>query len=164
MSKKLAREAAMSLLYELEVSGGQSESTLIHMGDVLELEKVKNHKKYIDDVVETFKTYREGIDSIIAEHTRSWKLERLSRVDLSILRLGAVEMLFTGTPVAVVINECIELARKFSLEKSPKFVNGVLGGLAQEFEQGADAMREKAMAKREHENTEECEEGFCGLA
>ena len=101
MSKKLAREAAMSLLYELEVGGG-SEETLIQMGDVLNFEKVEKHKKYINEVVETFKAHKEGVDSLISGHTRSWKLERLSRVDLSILRLAVVEMVFMGTPVAVI--------------------------------------------------------------
>lgn len=91
MSKKLAREAAMSLLYELEVGGG-SEETLIQMGDVLNFEKVEKHKKYINEVVETFKAHKEGVDSLISGHTRSWKLERLSRVDLSILRLAVVEL------------------------------------------------------------------------
>ena len=168
MSKKLAREAAMSLLYELEVGGG-SEETLIQMGDVLNFEKVEKHKKYINEVVETFKAHKEGVDSLISGHTRSWKLERLSRVDLSILRLAVVEMVFMGTPVAVIINESIELARAYSLDKSPSFVNGVLGGIAQELEKGEDELRAKIISygevKENEENTEdENEKGFCGLA
>ena len=168
MSKKLAREAAMSLLYELEVGGG-SEETLIQMGDVLNFEKVEKHKKYINEVVETFKAHKEGVDSLISGHTRSWKLERLSRVDLSILRLAVVEMVFMGTPVAVIINESIELARAYSLDKSPSFVNRVLGGIAQELEKGEDELRAKIISygevKENEENTEdETEKGFCGLA
>lgn len=165
MSKKLAREAAMSLLYELEVGGG-SDETLVRMGDVLNFEKVEKHKKYIDEAVETFKMYKGGIDSLISEHTRSWKLERLSRVDLSILRLAVVEMVFMKTPVAVIINESIELARTYSLDKSPSFVNGVLGGVAEELSKGANKLRDKITSfETTKENTEdEIDKGFCGLA
>ena len=68
---------------------------------------------------------------------RNWRLERMAAVDRNILRLAAYEILFTGTPAAVVIDEAVELARGFGGDASPRFVNGVLDALVREAEETA---------------------------
>ncbi|HKW99379.1 MAG TPA: transcription antitermination factor NusB [Bryobacteraceae bacterium] len=66
------------------------------------------------------------IDALISSHAEHWRLERMPAVDRNILRLAIYEMCHTGTPAAVVIDEALELARRFSTEESVQFVNGVL--------------------------------------
>jgi N utilization substance protein B len=66
-------------------------------------------------------------DSYINDFVKNWELDRISRMDLSIIRLGIAEMTsFSNIPVKVTINECIDLAKNFSSQKSGKFVNGLL--------------------------------------
>lgn len=66
------------------------------------------------------------LDEIIAKHSENWRLERLSTIDRAILRLALYELRQKNTPAKVVINEAVELAKKFSSEDSRSFVNGVL--------------------------------------
>lgn len=66
-------------------------------------------------------------DQWIAEHAIGWSLDRMNPIDKSLIRLALYEIRILGTPPQVVINEVIELARQFSTEDSPKFINGILG-------------------------------------
>jgi transcription antitermination protein NusB len=66
------------------------------------------------------------IDALISSHAEHWRIERMPAVDRNILRLAIYEMRHTETPAAVVIDEALELARRFSTEESVQFVNGVL--------------------------------------
>jgi len=74
------------------------------------------------------------IDPLIAEHAEHWRLARMAVLDRLILRLAVYELLHTETPRAVVINEAIELAKKFSTENSAKFINGVLDAIRRRVE------------------------------
>jgi N utilization substance protein B len=73
-----------------------------------------------------------ALDERIAKHADNWRMERMPAVDRNILRLGVYEMTYAGTPAAVVIDEALELARKFSTEDSVQFVNGVLDAIHRE--------------------------------
>lgn len=73
---------------------------------------------------------RDAIDARIAAHARNWRLERMAVVDRNLLRLAVHELLHTGTPTEVVIDEAVELARDFGSDRSPSFVNGVLDAVA----------------------------------
>lgn len=75
---------------------------------------------------------RAEIDAVIARVAEGWRLERMPAVDRNILRLGVYELLYTDIPVGVAVSEAVNLAKKFSTEKSGAFVNGVLGKLATE--------------------------------
>jgi N utilization substance protein B len=66
------------------------------------------------------------LDELIAKHAENWRLERISSIDRAILRLALHEMRATDTPPKVVINEAVELAKKFSSEEAGGFVNGIL--------------------------------------
>lgn len=74
------------------------------------------------------------IDRLIRESAHNWKLERISAVDRNILRLAIAEFLFFMTPKAVIMDEAIEIARKFGSEKSPGFVNGILDAVTERAE------------------------------
>jgi len=72
------------------------------------------------------------LDEILGAHARNWRVSRMAAVDRNVLRLAAYELRDTKTPVAVVIDEAVDLARRFGSESSPSFVNGVLDAVARE--------------------------------
>jgi len=80
----------------------------------------------------------EQIDELIRRHAEHWRLDRMATVDRNLLRLAVQEFLFeTETPKTVVINEAIEIARRFSAKESPQFINGVLDSIKKELEGAA---------------------------
>jgi N utilization substance protein B len=77
----------------------------------------------------------ERIDALIARHAENWRLDRMAVVDRNLLRLATYEFLFDAdTPKTVVINEAIEIARRFSAQESPQFINGILDSIRKEVE------------------------------
>jgi N utilization substance protein B len=77
----------------------------------------------------------EEIDRLIQRHAEHWRLDRMAIVDRNLLRLAAQEFLYgDGAPKAVVINEAIEIARRFSSQESPQFINGILDSIKKELE------------------------------
>lgn len=127
MARPIAREAAMQLVFE-QLFGGEGETeTLV---DLIDYEPVENDRQYIDMVVAGVKEHAADLDSEISACLRGWTLARISRVDLAILRLSVFEMKYAGIPVAVSINEAVELTRKYSSENSCSFINGVLGTIS----------------------------------
>ena len=74
----------------------------------------------------------ESLDAVIALHARNWRVSRMTAVDRNVLRLAVYELRDTDTPVAVVIDEAVDLARRFGADTSPAFVNGVLDAVARE--------------------------------
>jgi N utilization substance protein B len=77
----------------------------------------------------------ERIDALIARHAENWRLDRMAVVDRNLLRLATYEFLYDAeTPKSVVINEAIEIARRFSAQESPQFINGILDSIRKEVE------------------------------
>lgn len=117
----------MQLVFE-QLFGGEGETeTLV---DLIDYEPVENDRQYIDMVVAGVKEHAADLDSEISACLRGWTLARISRVDLAILRLSVFEMKYAKIPVAVSINEAVELTRKYSSENSCSFINGVLGTIS----------------------------------
>ena len=133
MSKRLAREAAMSLLYEREITGELIENeTLLEMEDVLKSDKFSEvQKAYVDKAISIYEEKSLEIDGIIAKYNKKgWSMDRISKVDLSILRLAIIEILYMDDiPYKVAVNEAVEMAKKFSGDKSPSYINGVLASV-----------------------------------
>jgi transcription antitermination protein NusB len=78
----------------------------------------------------------EKIDQVIEEHSTNWALDRMARVDLSLLRLATYEMLFRlETPTSVVINEAIEIGKRFGTKDTPAFINGILDKISRVYRQ-----------------------------
>jgi N utilization substance protein B len=91
---------------------------------------------FVNSLVEGAVRHKTEIDSLLERYLKGWKVERLSKVDLQILRLAVYEMVFRDeVPPKVVINEAIELAKWFGTEDSGKFVNGVLGKMFKELDE-----------------------------
>ena len=136
MARKQAREAAMKLLYEWSM-GGSGEGTLDELLDGSRYHEVD--LEYIERIVSGVKDKQEEIDRLIADNAIGWKLNRMPKVDVAILRLAVFEMFYCDDiPQSVSINEAVEMAKRYSSEKSGPFVNGLLGKLAkQRQEEGA---------------------------
>jgi N utilization substance protein B len=81
---------------------------------------------------------REELDQQLAQRAENWSLDRMAATDRNVLRLGAFELLFTETPGRVVINEAVELARRFGTAQSSQFVNGVLDGFLKDGPHGGE--------------------------
>lgn len=125
MGRRAAREVAMKLLYQLEI---QKDDREVQINTALEENAVpKTEKQYVLDVVHGVFNNISTIDSIIEKHSKGWKIGRISKVDLSILRLGIYEIGYRDDiPYNVSVNEAVELAKKYSNEDAGSFVNGIL--------------------------------------
>jgi N utilization substance protein B len=103
----------------------------ISWAEAFELELDATAQAFARDLVSAATERAVELDSLIATSSRNWRLERMSRVDRNILRLGATELVaFRDVPVKVVINEAVELAKRFGTAESSAFVNGVLDRIA----------------------------------
>lgn len=135
MSKRrLAREHCLQSLYLADVSSMEAPDILA----VFQLQEFAREKEVFDFYEKLFiatLSNRVSIDEIITTTSKNWDLERMSAIDRCILRLAVCEMKFlVQAPVAVVMDEAIELAKKYSTENSGKFVNGVLDSVAKRLE------------------------------
>ena len=98
-------------------------------------ERMLPEDEYIKRAYYTVFEQRETVDGLIAKHAKGWKIERLSRMSRSILRLGVYELVFEmEIPYNVTINEAVELAKKFDDPKARSFINGVLNSVKDELE------------------------------
>ena len=136
-SRRHARECALQMLFERDLSGNLPvEIRATFWQDRHEPDEVRS---FADVLVSGTVQELEGIDRMIEEQAEHWRLERMPVVDRNIMRMAVYELLHTDTPAAVVINEAIEIARKFSTDESTQFVNGILDGIRRELSHKADA-------------------------
>ena len=127
MSRKLSREKAMELIFSTMLtkeSHGEAIETFVdnYEGNIkeIDLEDIKEVLKGVEENIEE-------IDELIKSNLQKWKIDRISKVNLSILRLAIYEMNYVSdVPEKVAINEALEITKKYSDEKSVSFVNGVL--------------------------------------
>ena len=127
MKRQKSREKAMELLFSMELSKNTCEETIETFIEDYEMDLKTIDLEYIKNVVRVVTNNLEDIDSRIVNALVNWKLDRISKVNLTILRLAVGEMLFVDdVPGSVAINEAVELTKKYSEEKSTSFVNGVL--------------------------------------
>lgn len=120
-----ARERAMSLLYEAESKGVPAEEVLAA--------QVSDPDALTRELVRGVAAQLGAIDTTIAEHAHGWSLARMPAIDRNVLRLATFELRSRpAVPVAVVIDEAVELVKRFSTDDSGRFVNGVLSSIARE--------------------------------
>lgn len=131
MSRRSARKNAFFLLFQMDFNEAAEYE---QVKEIFFAEKdapvEEGEKAFILSEVEGTQEHLEEIDGILAASAKGWNLERMNKVDLAILRLAVYEMRFGETPVGVAINEAVELAKKFSSDEAPAFINGVLGKAA----------------------------------
>jgi N utilization substance protein B len=131
-TRRTGRAFALQLLYARD---GDTSRDVIGPStawvDELELEVDAAAQAFARGLVDAAIARATQVDGLIASASKNWRIERMSRVDRNILRLGASELIaFPDVPVKVVINEAVELAKRFGTAESPAFVNGVLDRIA----------------------------------
>ena len=126
-SRRQARELALQLLYQHELTQTPLEEMQSHLEGWKRASA--SVREFADNLVRGALDNGPRIDEILEEQTDNWRLDRLAAVDRNILRLACYELLHQkDTPPAVVIDEAIEVAKKFGAEESARFINGVLDG------------------------------------
>lgn len=130
MSRTTARKNAFYLLFQTEFS---DESEFESVSKIFFEENssiLSEDKAFILEEVTGVKEHLTEIDAAISGAAKGWTIDRMSKVDLSILRLAVYEMKYAeGVPSGVAVNEAIELAKKYSSNEAPSFINGILGKL-----------------------------------
>ncbi len=133
-ARTIARECALMVLFGLETSGETpTDATRFFFADLASeanLQTEEAARAYALEVVAGVRGERERLDEAIRKASEHWRVERMSRVDRNVLRIGVWE-LERGVPRAIVIDEAVELAKRFGAGESGAFVNGVLDRAAQ---------------------------------
>jgi N utilization substance protein B len=130
-SRRKAREAAVQMLYQLDLCGLEAAQVTQlywqHLGVAAERDE------FADQLVVGCAKVQEQLDAKIRSVSKHWRLERMARVDRNIIRLATYELMYQNDiPRRVTLNEAVELAKRFGNEESPAFVNGVLDRIADE--------------------------------
>ena len=127
--RRKSRELALKVLYQMEHGDASAQEALDSFAD--NFAAPKRLWVYAQELVNGIAEHAAAIDQALAEASRSWRVERMSRVDRNILRLACYEMRFSGgsVPPKVAINEAVELAKRYGAEDSPGFINAVLDSL-----------------------------------
>ncbi len=123
LTRTEAREKIMIILYQIDLY--KKEHMEYNVEDVIK-ENLEMDNQYVHDIVYGVLENQDKIDKIINKYLEKWTLNRLGKTDASILRLATYEMLYYDTPELVVLNEAIELAKKYSDEKVASLINAVL--------------------------------------
>ena len=132
-ARRKARELALKALYAYEISGSDPQQI---SDDIISSSEIKEEAKRFSRIlfgkaVENI----EKIDNLIRASVKSWDFSRIALVEKNILRIGICELLFfSETPVAIIINEAVELGKKYGEKDSKSFINGVLDCMAKALE------------------------------
>jgi N utilization substance protein B len=135
-ARRRARVLAVQALYQVDVAGAQPAQALATALRMTEGEgdatkgAADVDLRYAEDLVRYVTDERARLDALIAAASANWRLDRIARLDVQILRVGAAELVRTSAPTPVVIDEAIEIAREYCGDESRAFVNGVLDGVA----------------------------------
>lgn len=132
--RRPAREAAMRALYQMDLSGCDPEwalSTAMEQSADLKLEG--SAKAYASELVKGVAFNRGAVDRTIESVAKDWAMSRMSPTDRNIMRIAVYEMMVSKqVPVASAIDEAVEIAKVYGSAESPRFVNGILGALAEQ--------------------------------
>lgn len=133
MNRSTIRELTFRLIYSIEIQKSTNIEEQIDLYIESNNIEDKNAKEYIRDVVLGIETNTEDITKLIEKHLKSdWKIDRISKIDLSLLKLAIYEIKYKEIPYKVAINEAIELAKKYGEDNSKNFVNGILASVVKE--------------------------------
>lgn len=135
MNRSKIRELAFELLYSLEIQKVEKESIEEQIKMFLETNEITDKKaeECFTDVVYGIQTNSEKIQETISSNLASnWKIERISKISLVLLKLSTYELIYKKIPYKVVINEVVELAKLYGDENAPSFINGVLGNIVKQ--------------------------------
>lgn len=132
MQRSAMRELAFKLVYEIEV---QKESEEEQFEIFIENNEITKEAviDYLKDIKEGIKANSDEINSLITNNLKdNWSLNRISKINLSLIKLAIYEMVYKELPYKVAINEVVELAKKYADESAPVFINGILASVVKE--------------------------------
>lgn len=130
MNRSKAREAAFKLLYSLQIMSESNIEEQIELFIKDEEIDDKESIKFITDIIEGTAQNNNDIEEQINQNIKQdWTISRISKIDLTLLKLGIYEMIYAKVPYKVVINEVVELAKMYGDDSSKSFVNGVLASI-----------------------------------
>jgi transcription antitermination protein NusB len=129
--RSVARRVALQVLYEVDLAQHNYEAVMEERLQVVDINK--QERRYVRLLVGGVVNHQDALDKIIQQYAPEWPLDQVAIVDRNILRMALFEFAVAAdTPVGVAIDEAVELAKLFGAESTPRFVNGVLGALAQD--------------------------------
>ena len=138
MSRKVAREVAFKIVFELAFQNDEEAAKLFEK--LLEAsdekyEITEEDNVYINGIITGIQSNESSINEIIKSHLKDWSFDRISKIDLAILRLAIYEIKYReDIPCKVSVNEAVELAKIFGEDSSPAFINGVLAEILKSIE------------------------------
>ncbi|MDP8269552.1 MAG: transcription antitermination factor NusB [Candidatus Tenebribacter davisii] len=138
--RRKGREVAIQTLYSTEFLDNDirllTEDGLLKIleGVAADKEILPDNQIYefASDLVVNVLNHIDNIDDRIKAHSTNWSFERIAKLDLGVIRIAVYELIYTDTPPPIVMNEAIEIAKKYCSESSGKFINGVLNAIAKE--------------------------------
>jgi N utilization substance protein B len=139
--RRKARESALQILFQLEFNKPRVEEVIDRFWK--EREASDEIRDYSDWIVKGIVSHQEEIDNLIQSLSDHWRLSRMAHVDRNILRIAVFEFLYEkNLAAAVIINEAIEIAKKYSSDEAAAFVNGILDSVRKKLEAGKDCSKE----------------------
>ena len=132
MQRSAMRELAFKLVYEMEV---QKESSDENFEIFISNNEIDDEKviEYLKDIKDGINANSEEIDDLIKSNLKdNWSLNRISKINISLIKLAIYEMVYKKLPYKVAINEVVELAKKYADESAPVFINGILASVVKE--------------------------------
>ena len=132
MQRTAMRELAFKLIYGIEVQKENTEEQLELFAQENEI-KDENALKYLRDIKEGLEEHKEEIDNLISNNLKeNWSLNRISKINLSLIKIAIFEMVYQKLPYKVAINEVIENEKKYADDSAPVFINGILASVVKE--------------------------------
>ncbi len=135
MTRTEGRTLAFELLYSIEIQKVEHNEQAEQIELFLEQNQVEEEKTidYIKQTVQGINENQNAIETLISKNLKEkWNISRISKVNLALLKLGIYEIIYSKLPYKIVINEVVELAKKYGDENSPSFINGILGNVIKE--------------------------------
>jgi transcription antitermination protein NusB len=136
-SRSRSRQKALQILFLWDARRQPVDDAMDAFYDTLFPQEHPGRDPFVSELVHGTIRYLGEVDDRITRHAEHWRMERMPAVDRNILRLAVYEMTHEGTPAPVVIDEALELARKFSNQEAVQFVNGVLDAVHREITSSA---------------------------
>lgn len=130
MQRTAMRELAFKLVYEMEVQKDENQIDIFLENNEITDEKVI---EYLKDIQKGIIEHSEEIDNLIKNNLKeNWSLNRISKINLSLIKIAIYEMIYKKLPYKVAINEVVELAKKYADDSAPVFINGILASVVKE--------------------------------
>lgn len=129
MNKSASRELAFQLLYSTQIQKGMEEEQFELFCQNNEI-KEESAKKYIKDILFGIKAKEKEINELISSNLKKgWSIDRISKIDITLLEIAIYEMIEKKIHYRIIVNEVVELAKKYAEDQSPSFINGVLASI-----------------------------------